>query len=100
NLNGIEDLDGVEVYNVERISNNGKDRTVQYYEVKSGLLVQEISNVKMQEQEVVSIKKLSNYKEVKGGNGYKMAFNTETLGQMAAKITIQSAKANTKMKES
>lgn len=99
NLNGIEDLDGVEVYNVEKISNNGKDRTVQYYEVKSGLLVQEISNVKMQGQEVVSIKKLSNYKEVKGGNGYKMAFNTETLGQMAAKITIQSAKANTKMKD-
>lgn len=99
-LLGIESVDGKDAYNVQKVSNNGKDRTVQYYDVASGLLVKEISNTTKNGQPVVSIKVLSNYKEVKNGNGYKMPFDIQTTGSEASKITISSAKANSGIKES
>lgn len=99
-LLGEEDLDGKKVYNVQKVSNNGKDKTVQYYDVESGFLVKEISNAEMQGQQVISIKTLSDYKEVKNGNGFKMPFTIETAGTMSSKIKISSAKANSNLKDS
>lgn len=97
-LNGIEDLDGKKVYNVFKASNNGKDRATQYYDATTGLLIKEITN---SAERGLTIKTFSDYKEVKGGNGYKIPFTIETQeGGMSRKIEAQSARANTGVKES
>jgi len=98
-LLGIENIDGKDAYNVQKVSNNGKDKTVQYYDVESGFLVKEITNKTEQGQQIVSIKALSNYKEVKNGNGYKMPFTIQTTGSQPSKISISSAKANSGIKD-
>ncbi|HTN37625.1 MAG TPA: pitrilysin family protein, partial [Arachidicoccus sp.] len=91
-LNDMEKLDGKDVYNVFKASNNGKDRATQYYDVATGLLIKEISN---SADRGLSIKMLSDDKEVKGGNGYKIPFTVETTeGGMDRKIEVQSARAN------
>src|SRR5690606_18237810 len=97
---GKETQDGKEVYTVEKVSNDGKDRAVQYYDVNTGLLVKEIANAEIQGQQIVSIKTFSDYKEVKNGNGYKMPFTIEDAGTAAIKISVQSAKANSGIKAS
>ncbi len=95
-LIGAEKLEGKDVYNVEKLE-NGK-RSVQYYDVASGLLIREIINSENNGQPTVEIKNLSDYREVKGGNGYKMAFLEESVG--GKKVVVESAKANSGVKES
>jgi predicted Zn-dependent peptidase len=94
-LIGAEKLDGKDVYNVERLG-NGK-RSVQYYDMASGLLLREIINSENNGQPTVEIKNLSDYREVKGGNGYKMAFLEESVG--GKRVVVESAKANSGVKE-
>lgn len=97
---GKETQDGKEVYALEKVSNDGKDRAVQYYDVNSGLLIKEISNTEIQGQTIVSIKSFSDYKEVKNGNGFKTPFSIIDSGTQGMTITIQSAKANSDIKDS
>lgn len=94
-LLGMEKVDGIDAYNVEKLE-NGK-RTVQFYDANSGLLIREIVNSDRNGQPVVEIKNFSDYREVKGGNGYKIPFAEEAIG--GRKITVLSAKANTGVKE-
>ncbi len=94
-LIGMEKLDGKDAYNVEKLE-NGK-RTVQFYDAASGLLIREIVNEDRNGQAVVQIKNLSDYREVKGGNGYKIPFLEEAIG--GRKVTVLSAKANSGVKE-
>lgn len=91
-----ESVDGTEAFNVEKLGNN--KRTLQYYDAKTGLLIREIINGEQNGQPVVQIKNYSDYREVKGGNGYKIPFVEEAIG--GAKVTVSSAKANTGVKES
>lgn len=99
-LLGVEKLDGAgpDVYNVERVENDGNKKSVQYYDVASGLLLKEIVSTREGGQQSVEIKMLSDYREVKNGNGYKIPF-LETMID-GSKNTIQSAKANSGVKES
>lgn len=99
-LLGVEKLDGTgpDVYNVERVESDGKKKTIQYYDVASGLLVKEIVSSRENGQQSVEIKMLSDYKEVKNGNGFKIPFSETKLD--GSKITVQSAKANSGVKES
>lgn len=97
-LIGTEKVDGKDAFNVEKVENDGKKRSVQYYDVASGLLVKEIVSTNEGGQPQVEIKMLSNYKEVKNGNGYKIPFNETSVGGRS--VTVQSAKANSNVKES
>jgi zinc protease len=97
-LLGAETQDGKEVYNVERVENDGKKRTVQYFEKSTGLLIKEIVSSTEGGQPKVEIKNYADFREVKNGNGYKIPFSVEIMG--ASKITVQSAKANSGVKES
>lgn len=97
-LIGMEKVDGKDAYNVEKIENDGKKRSVQYYDAASGLLVKEIVSSNEGGQPKVEIKMLSNYKEVKNSNGYKIPFTkTSMTGETT---TVQSAKANSGVKDS
>jgi predicted Zn-dependent peptidase len=97
-LLGVETQDGKEVYNVERVENDGKKRTVQYFEKSTGLLIKEIASTTEGGQPKVEIKSYSDFREVKNGNGYKIPFQVDVMG--GTKITVQSAKANSGVKES
>lgn len=99
-LLGVEKLDGngPDVYNVERVESDGKKKTIQYYDVASGLLVKEIVSSRENGQQNVEIKMLSDYKEVKNGNGFKIPFSETKLD--GSRTTVQSAKANSGVKES
>ena len=97
-LLNMEKLDGKDVYNVERVENDGKKRTVQSFDAATGLLVKEIVSSTENGQPKVEIKMLSDYREVKNGNGYKMAFSEVQLN--GDKAIVQSAKANSNVKES
>lgn len=97
-LLGAEIQDGKDVYNVERVENDGKKRTVQYFEKSTGLLIKEIASTTEGGQPKVEIKSYSDFREVKNGNGYKIPFQVDVMG--GAKFTVQSAKANSGVKES
>jgi zinc protease len=92
-----EMMDGKEMYSVEKVENDGKKRTVQYYEIATGLLAKEISSSNEGGQQKVEMTSYSDYREVKNSNGYKIAFKEESVG--GAQVTVQSAKANSGLKE-
>lgn len=93
---GMENVDGKDAYKVEKVE--GQKKTVQYYDVANGLLTKEISSSEEGGQAKVEIKTLSGYKEVENGKGYKIPFVEETVGGL--KVMVQSAKANSGVKES
>jgi predicted Zn-dependent peptidase len=95
-LLGKKTLDGEEVYSVQKVSNNGKDRAAQFYSVQTGLLVQEITK----DEQGISYKKFSDYKEVKNGNGYKIPYTIDITGAAPSTFTVKYAKANGKVKDS
>jgi predicted Zn-dependent peptidase len=95
NLEGQDKLDGKDVYVVFKASNNGKDRTTQYYDVQTGLLLKEISNSANRGLET---KLYSDYREVKGGNGYKIPYTVEMV-ERGQKLKVKTARANTDIKE-
>lgn len=96
-LLGMEKIDGKDAYSVEKIESDGKKRSVQYYDAVSGLLFKEIINSTEGGQPKVEIKSITDYREVKNSNGFKMAFSEISLG--GENTTIESAKANSNIKE-
>jgi zinc protease len=97
-LTGSEAIDGKNTFVVERVENDGKKRTVQYFEKSTGLLYKEFINDNSSGQPKIEQKVYSDYREVKNGNGYKIAYKVETLG--SSTFDVESAKANGGVKES
>lgn len=98
-LLGTDDVDGRKAYNVEKGEDGGKKKTIQYYEIATGLLIKEIITTVEQGQQNIEVKMLSDYKEVKNGNGYKIPYTVENFGNRPYKMTINAAKANSGIKE-
>jgi len=98
-LLGTDDVDGKKAYNVEKGEDGGKKKTIQYYEIATGLLIKEIVTTVEQGQQNIEVRMLSDYKEVKNGNGYKIPFTVENFGNRPYKMTINAAKANSGVKE-
>jgi len=97
-LMSIQNLDGKDMYLVEKASNNGKKITEQYYDVASGLLIKEIESTKQGGREMLSIKVYSDYKPVKGSKLMK-PHTVKVTGSMAYDVKFNSIKANEKIKE-
>ncbi|OSZ78813.1 hypothetical protein CAP35_11350 [Chitinophagaceae bacterium IBVUCB1] len=70
-VKGMETLNGAEVYAVENMDAKGKKST-EYYDVKTGYLVKNVATEEMQGQSMTMITEYGDYKEVPGGNGYKI----------------------------
>ncbi|WP_162903351.1 M16 family metallopeptidase [Taibaiella koreensis] len=97
-LLGKEMVDGKEAYSVERIENDGHKKTVQSYDAATGLLFKEVVSTNEGVKSKVEIKVLSDYREVKNGNGFKIPFETKSLTGGGEKVAT--AKANSGVKES
>jgi len=99
-LLGEENTDGEDCYTVEKGENEGRKKSIQYYSKKSGLLIKEIVTTDGGGGKQVEIKSYSDYKEVRGGNGYKIPYKTISLDPTQKIINVASARANSNVKES
>ncbi|MFT4062474.1 MAG: pitrilysin family protein [Edaphocola sp.] len=96
-LAGTENVDNKDAYVVEKVEMDGKKRTVQCYDMVSGLIIREIVKSEENGQPKVEVKTISDYREVKNGNGFKMPFSEK--GATGETVTVQSAKANGNVSE-
>lgn len=99
-LLGEENTDGEDCYTVEKGENEGRKKSIQYYSKNSGLLVKEIVTTDGGGGKKVEIKSYSDYKEVRGGSGYKIPYKTISLDPTQKIINVASARANSNIKES
>ncbi|CAN5128892.1 hypothetical protein BH09BAC2_BH09BAC2_20110 [soil metagenome] len=92
---GTQIINGKEAYRVSITSASG-DKSTEYYDVNSGLLVKEEKTIKSQGQEIAQVVEYSNYK--KAGNvmlPYSQSIvATTTMGQQEFAIEVSDIKIN------
>ncbi len=90
-LKGMDKVNDADVYVVEAVNAKGK-KTTEYYDAKTALLVRKVES---DEQGNSQTADYSNYKEVTGGNGYKMPHSIKLLvGGMTISANVESAEVN------
>lgn len=93
---GEGDVDGKKVHRIELEGEAGK--SVQSYDVESGLMVQMEMSIVTPGGEIPAVSKVSDYREV---NGVKIPFSAvSTVGPMQMKVTFQEVKTNVDFPES
>ena len=95
-LKGIETIDGADAYILESVDAKGK-KTTEYYEVKSGQLIRQIQYIKGEDGNMVAkTTDFSDYKEVPGGNGYKIpySFSIPAGGGVTLNVKVQTVEIN------
>ena len=89
-VKGIESVNGRDAYVVEAVNAKGKKST-EYFDVATSLLVKKISG----EGEKAETDEYSDYREVAGANGYKVAYKVvQVAGGMTITATVQSVEIN------
>jgi predicted Zn-dependent peptidase len=93
-LVGMEKLDGEDVYVVSNQENNGTPGK-EYYSKSSGLLLKETRIVASPQGEVPVSVIYSDYREIPGTNGYKIAFTVkQSAGPQEFEAKVQSVDIN------
>lgn len=91
-LRGMEKLDGNDVYVLDVVNGKG-DKTVEYYDVKSGLLVRSAETQESPQGAVTIITDYSDYRAVEGG--YKVPYVIkQSAGPQVITATVQSVEIN------
>jgi len=91
-LSGKEDVDGVEAYKIILTYPTGTKRS-EYYDVKSGFKIREVSKIKSPQGEFTQIIDLQDYKEV---NGLKVPHKMiQTMGPQKLELIVTSTEVNT-----
>lgn len=100
-LLGTDTAMGTDCYTVSKVSNNGKNKAVLYIDTQTGQLVKKIENELQDGQMMMTNKVYSDYREVKGGNGYKVPFKIKIITARGEQdVELRSAKANSGIKDS
>lgn len=97
-LLGVDNVNGTECYQVEK-GVGGVKKMIQFYDKATGLLLKEIITTQTAEGQKVDMRDYADYKEVKGGNGYKIPYTITTTIPSPSTITVSSAKANSGIKD-
>jgi len=94
-VKGIEKVDNMDAYVVEMTGMDGK-KSKAYYDVNSGYLVKQTSTNTTPQGEMSSVIEFSDYKEVPGTNGFKMAYTVKLTGvaPMPISTTVSSVDVN------
>ena len=79
-LKSMDNIDGHDVYVVESVNAKGK-KTMEYYDAGSSLLVRRVITVAGPKETMTQISDYKNYKEVPGGNGYKIPYDVSESQQ-------------------
>jgi zinc protease len=98
-LLGITEEEGTKAYNVEKGEDEGRKKSIQYYDVSTGLLFKEVITSQENGMPKVEVYNYSDYKEVKNGNGFKIPFKTTVAGNRPSSQSVINAKANSGIKE-
>ncbi|MBS1587617.1 MAG: insulinase family protein [Bacteroidetes bacterium] len=93
-LKGIESVNGSDAYVLESVSAKGKKAT-SYFDVKNGLLVKKVETGEGPQGPATQTVEYSDYKEVPGSGGYKIAYTVKILGQQPITAKVQTAVVNT-----
>ncbi len=89
-LKGIETVDGNKLYVINMVDGKGK-KSVEYYDAKTYLLVRRMQG----EGEKIQTSDYSDYRDVPGGNGYKLPYKvTETQGGQSFSEMVQTVEVN------
>jgi hypothetical protein len=94
-VKGIEKVDNADAYVVEFTGADGK-KSKAFYDINSGYLLKQTSTHTTAQGEVSSIVEFSDYKEVPGTNGFKMAYSVKLTGvaPMPISTTVSSVDIN------
>jgi zinc protease len=94
-LKGIETIEGADAYILEVVDNKG-EKTTEFYDAKSGMLVRQTKVVKGPNGEMVpQTTDMSDYREVPGTNGYKVPyFMSVPAGGMSFNLKVQKVEVN------
>ncbi|HZH87669.1 MAG TPA: pitrilysin family protein [Chitinophagaceae bacterium] len=96
-LQELDEVDGKPAYVVEKLSNDGANKAIQYYDVASGLLVRSITTMEMQGQTMTVVTDYKDYVEVSGGNGYKIPETvSQTMMGQVMKMELSNVRVNRK----
>src|SRR5690625_4341294 len=98
-LQDTEDVDGKKAYVVEKLANNGKKKTVEYYDMETGLLIRTIGTMEIQGQTVTILTDILEYEEVKGSK-YKVPskLKQSMMGQ-EMNLKLDNVRVNRKIKD-
>jgi hypothetical protein len=93
-LKGMDKVNDADAYIVENTNAKG-EKSTEYYDAKTGLLVKSIQSEGAGEEAVTVTAEYSDYKEVPGSNGYKMAYNIkQSMGPQVVTAKVESAEVN------
>jgi zinc protease len=93
-VKGMEQVNGADAYVVD-VVDAVNAKSVEYYDVKSGLLVKETKNEDDGQGNMVAIStEYSNYKEIAGAGGYKIPFTIKQNGPMPITVNVETAEVN------
>jgi predicted Zn-dependent peptidase len=93
-VKGVESVEGSDAYVVEAVNAKGK-KTTEYYDKSSGLLVKKVETQETPQGATTQTSGYANYKEVPGGNGYKIPYTvTESMGPQNITAEVQSVEVN------
>lgn len=93
-VKAMDKVNDADAYVVEVVDAGGKKST-EYYDVKSGLLVKEVSTEEGEDGSAMSIPTdYSDYKEVPGTGGYKVPYSIKRGGPFTVIATVQSVDVN------
>jgi len=93
-VKGVEAVNGSDAYVVEAVNAKGK-KTTEYYDKASGLLVKKVVTMETPQGSISQTSEYSDYKEVPGGNGYKIYYKIkESAGPQVIAAEVQSVEIN------
>ncbi len=94
-LTGIETVEGADAYVVNAVDGKGK-KTTEYYDIKTNLKVREIKYEKGEDGNISGkTSDYSDYREVAGGNGYKVPYFFSVPGPgVNLNLKVQSVEIN------
>jgi len=98
-LQDTEEVDGKKAYVVEKLANNGKKKTVEYYDMETGLLIRTIGTMEIQGQTVTILTDILEYEEAKGSK-YKVPskLKQSMMGQ-EINLKLDNVRVNRKIKD-
>lgn len=96
----LEDMPGLQLYEVSKVSNNGKDKAILYINAETGELVKKIENEDQGGRQVLTTRYYSDYRSVSGGS-MKVPYSVKVVTpQRTYTLDVRNTKVNSGLKES
>jgi hypothetical protein len=93
-LKGMDKVNGADAYVIEVLDANG-DKSTEYYDAQTGYLVKSLATEGEGEEAALVTAEYSDYKEVPGSNGYKIAYSVkQAAGPQVVSAQVETVEVN------